>query len=268
MSSMSKRLALGVLVLAGLVLTGIGVWFTSHLGPAGTGTFAARPSAERLVVLEPTVLNRVDSPVTITATANGGGEVWIGRAAPSDAAALVDSAARQSVTGVSVTDWGLRTAALGQDTAPALGTADVWRQSVAGKGSATLTVSQQDAPETVVIGTASGKPADLSSVEVTWQSRLWALQALGLVLLGVLVAAAGAAGLFLLRRRGALATGGPQPSALDHTVAFPAPGAQDATAKDDTVALPQGTPADAAVTREDTVALPTDAPTSPREGRA
>ena len=80
MSSMSKRVALGVLTLAGLVVAGVGLWFTSHLGPSGSGEFTARPSGERLVVLEPR--NRVDGPVTITAKAKDGAEVWIGRAAP------------------------------------------------------------------------------------------------------------------------------------------------------------------------------------------
>ena len=266
MSSMSKRVALGVLTLAGLVVAGVGLWFTSHLGPSGSGEFTARPSGERLVVLEPRVLNRVDGPVTITAKAKDGAEVWIGRAAPSDASALVASAARQSVTGVSLGDWALRTSTAGQGTAPALGQADVWRQAVAGKGKATLTVDQQDAPETVVIGTASGKPAELTSLEVTWQSRAWAFEALVLVLLGLVLAGAGAAGLWLLRPRAAGAAGAaadPRQAAplRDHTVALPA---RDAGGREDTVALPTQD----AGGREDTVALPADAPTSDKEERA
>ncbi|HET6694394.1 MAG TPA: hypothetical protein VFG97_08815 [Pedococcus sp.] len=275
MSSMSKRVALGVLTLAGLVVAGVGLWFTSHLGPSGSGEFTARPSGERLVVLEPRVLNRVDSPVTITAKAKDGAEVWIGRAAPSDASALVESAARQSVTGVSLGDWALRTSTVGQGTAPALGQADVWRQAVAGKGSATLTVDQQDAPETVVIGTASGEPADLTSLEVTWQSRAWAFEALVLILLGVVLAAAGAAGLWRLRPRAAGAAAGPRHAAppRDQTVALPA---RDAGSREDTVALPAdrggredtvALPADRGG-REDTVTLPTDTPTSDKEERA
>ena len=277
MSSMSKRVALGVLTLAGLVVAGVGLWFTSHLGPSGSGEFTARPSGERLVVLEPRVLNRVDGPVTITAKAKDGAEVWIGRAAPSDASALVASAARQSVTGVSLGDWALRTSTAGQGTAPALGQADVWRQAVAGKGKATLTVDQQDAPETVVIGTASGKPAELTSLEVTWQSRAWAFEALVLVLLGLVLAGAGAAGLWLLRPRAAGAAADPRQATplRDHTVALPA---RDAGGREDTVGLPArdaggpevtvALPAQDAGGREDTVALPADAPTSDKEERA
>ena len=87
MSSVSKRVALGLLTLVGLVLTGVGLWFSSHLGSEGSATSTARPGAGRLMVLEPSVLNRVDSSVTITAKAEPGTEVWIGRATPSDARA-------------------------------------------------------------------------------------------------------------------------------------------------------------------------------------
>jgi len=200
-SSMSKRVALGVLTLAGLVLAGIGLWFSSHLGAAGSGTFSAKPGGERVVVIEPSVLNRVDGPVTVTATAKDGGEVWLGRAAPSDAHALVGQAGQDAVTGVSVGGWELTTEPHGTGTAPALAQSDVWRDTTQGKGTASLTVHQSDAPETVVVATASGKPADLASVDLTWEGQAWAVKALAVLVLGVLLAGAGAAGLWLLRPR-------------------------------------------------------------------
>ena len=193
-SSMSKRVALGVLTLAGLVLAGIGLWFSSHLGAAGSGTFSAKPGGERVVVIEPSVL-------TVTATAKNGGEVWLGRAAPSDAHALVGKAGQDAVTGVSVGGWELTTEPHGTGTAPALAKSDVWRDTTQGKGTASLTVHQSDAPETVVVATASGKPADLASVDLTWEGQAWAVKALAVLVLGVLLAGAGAAGLWLLRPR-------------------------------------------------------------------
>jgi len=198
-ASSSKRAALGALTLAGLVLAGIGLWFTSHLGLSGSASFSASPKSGRLVVLDPSVLGRVDSPVSITARTTDGSEVWLGRAAPSDAAALVGKAATTSVTGVSVSDWSLTTSQTGAGTAPALAQADLWRQQANGKGNATLTVEQDDAPETVVVATASGKPADLAELTVEWQRQAWSLEALGVLLLGLLVAAAGALGLWRLR---------------------------------------------------------------------
>ena len=110
------------------------------------------------------------------------------------------------MTGVSLGDWALRTSTAGQGTAPALGQADVWRQAVAGKGKATLTVDQQDAPETVVIGTASGKPADLTSSRSPGRAGM-GVRGPVLVLLGVVLAGAGAAGLWLLRPRSSRRSG-------------------------------------------------------------
>lgn len=203
MSPVSKRAALGVLTLAGLVLAGAGVWFLSHLGLSGSASFSAAPSSNRVVVLDPSVLNRVDSPVTITARARDGGEVWMGRATPSDAASLAGRAAATSVTGVTLGGWQLETAQQGSGAAPALATADLWRQQAAGKGSATMTVEQEDAPETVVVATASGKPADLAELTVRWERQIWSIEAIAALVLGLLLAAAGAFG--LVRTRGRVA---------------------------------------------------------------
>jgi hypothetical protein len=195
----SKRAALGALVLVGLVLAGIGLWFTSHLGLSGGASFSASPKNDRLVVLDPSVLNRVDSPVTITARTRDGSDVWVGRATPSDAASLVGRAATATATGVSVADWSLTTSEAGAGTAPSFAQADLWRQQVGGKGAATLTVQQDDAPETVVVATASGKPADLAELTVEWQRQVWSVEALAALLVGLLLAAAGALGLWKLR---------------------------------------------------------------------
>ncbi len=208
MSPVSKRAALGVLTLAGLVLAGAGLWFLSHLGLSGSASFSAQPSSSRIVVLDPSVLNRVDAPVTLTAKARDGSEVWIGRATPSDASSLVGKAATTSVTGVSVSGWQLETGQGGTGAAPALGTTDLWRQQVGAKGTATMTVEQENAPETVVVATASGKPADLSELTLQWQRPAWSLEALAALVLGLLVAAAGVFG--LVRLRGSDATTRPQ----------------------------------------------------------
>jgi hypothetical protein len=196
----SKRAALGVLTLVGLVLAVAGLWFLGHLGLSGRGSFSATPSNSRIVVLDPSVLNRVDSPVTITAKAKDGGDVWIGRAAPSDARSLVGTAAATSVTGVSVGSWQLETASRGTGSAPALAGADLWRQQVAGKGTVTLAVSQGNAPETVVVATPSGKPADLSQLTLTYQRQAWSAEAVTALVLGLLLVAGGVVGLLRVRQ--------------------------------------------------------------------
>jgi ABC-type nickel/cobalt efflux system permease component RcnA len=93
----------------------------------------------------------------------------------------------------------LTTSQTGAGTAPALAQADLWRQQASGKGEATLTVEQDDAPETVVVATASGKPAELAELTVEWQRPAWSLEALAVLVVGLLAAAAGALGLWRLR---------------------------------------------------------------------
>ena len=256
MSPVSKRAALGVLTLAGLVLAVAGLWFLGHLGLSGRGSFSATPSNSRIVVLDPSVLNRVDSPVTITAKAKDGGDVWIGRSAPSDARSLVGKAAATSVTGVSVGSWQLETASRGTGTAPALAGADLWRQQVAGKGTATLTVSQDHAPETVVVASPSGKPADLSGLTLTWQRQAWSAEAITALVLGLVLAAGGALGLVRMRK------GSPpvKPDIADEDSPFPTPRnpRREQQAEEPTVALPAQEPTVALPAEEPTVALPAE----------
>lgn len=201
MAPLAKRSALAALTLIGLVLVVVGLWFTSHLGSSGSGTFTARPSADGVVVLGPEVLNRIDRPVQISARAKDGGEVWIGRSAPFDAKALVGQAARTTVDGVAVGGWELTTTKSAGGQAPALASADVWRQQVTAKGTGRMTVTQGSAPESVVIATGAGKPSSLDEVTLTWQNRTWFFQALVTALIGLLLAAAGAGGLWQMRAR-------------------------------------------------------------------
>lgn len=264
MSPVLKWSALGVLTLAGLVLAVVGLWFLSHLGLSGTGSFSATPSNSRIVVLDPSVLNRVDGPVTVTAKTKDGGDVWIGRAAPSDARSLVGKAAATSVTGVSVGSWQLETASRGTGNAPALAGTDLWRQQVAGKGSARLAVSQDNAPETVVVATPSGKPADLSELTLTWQRQAWSAEAVTALVLGLLLAAGGVAGLVRLRHgHGSLGKDTRQGDGQVHTSATPT-GEPEAT-----VALPAEERTAEPPPTEQTVELPVEEPatTTSEEGR-
>mgnify|MGYP007004573001 CR=1 FL=1 len=96
-----QRVAGALLALVGLVAAVVGAWFLAHLGTSGTATFTAEPG-QRVVVLEPDVLNRVDHPVEITAT--GSGDVWVGTARPSDVEAFFGDAQRAQVAGVDVSD--------------------------------------------------------------------------------------------------------------------------------------------------------------------
>ncbi|KRE57220.1 hypothetical protein [Phycicoccus sp. Soil748] len=215
MPTLATRILLAALTAIGLVLLVVGSWFTVHLGPSGSATFTTTPPRGSVVVLEPSVLNRVDRPTTVTATTRDGAPVFIGRATPSDAKAVVGGADVTSVTGARVRSWSLERSRSGAGAAPALAGADVWRSTATGKGSARIQVRQADAPEAVVIATAEGRAADLVLVRVTVERRTWFFQALLVSLVGLLATAAGAAGLWQQRRHAL--TGRKAVTGPDHT---------------------------------------------------
>ncbi len=178
-----------LLALSGVALTVLGTWFATQLGSDGAVRFTAVPPAgSRLVVLDPELLNRVASPVTITAVAKGAESLWIGRAAPSDAAAAVGKAKAVTVTGVTVRPWALLTASEGASAATALGLADLWREQTSAPEKVTLTVSQEHAPETVVIQSSD---ADITALEVSLARKTWFVEAVIGILVGVFLGVAG-----------------------------------------------------------------------------
>jgi hypothetical protein len=128
----------------------------------------------------------------------------------------------------------------------------------------------------VVIGSASGRPVELTSLEVTWQRNAWALQSLALIIGGLLLAAVGVAGLWLPRRRHRSDASGrrarrvspagssantPGATREGPVARHPAVGGDQ---RQDTVVLPGA----ARSTREDTVVLPHSTTTDDKEERA
>ena len=210
MSIVAKRALLAALTVIGLVLLLVGAWFTVHLGSSGSAVFRTTPARGAVVVIEPSVLNRVNRPVSVTAVAAPGTQVWMGLTTPTDAQAIVGGADRTSVTGAQVRDWSLVQARSGAGTAPELATADIWRQTASGDGRVRFDVDQGGAPESVVIAAPDGKPVALTSLTVTVERSTWFFQALLVALVGLLAAVAGVAGLWQNRRR---PTQGPD----DHT---------------------------------------------------
>ncbi|WP_270886617.1 hypothetical protein [Pedococcus sp. 5OH_020] len=202
MSTLAKRAALVVVGVVGLALVAVGVWFTAHLGVSGSASFTATPAKGAVVVLEPSLLNRVDRPVRVSAVAREGG-VWMGRAAPSDVRAIVGNAARTTMTTARVGDWSLRQSRAGAGPAGSPDNADVWRQTSAGSRRVSLLLRQADAPEAVLIAAPAGGAPDLRSVTVTIERRTWAFQALLVTLVGLIVLSATLGALWYDRRGGA-----------------------------------------------------------------
>ena len=225
MSMVAKRVLSAALTVIGLGLVLVGAWFTVHLGSSGSATLRSTPATGALVVVEPSLLNRVDAPATVTAVAAPGTTIWMGRTTPSDADAIVGGADRTSVTGARVRDWSLVTSRAGAGPAADLAGADVWRQTATGQGRVHLSVEQTGAPESIVIAGPDGSPVDLTSLTVTVERRTWFFQALLATLVGLIAAVAGAAALWQARPRRRRTTATP-----DLQPAMPAP-AEEAPSK-------------------------------------
>ncbi|WEV78373.1 hypothetical protein O9K63_00855 [Janibacter cremeus] len=182
MSTLILRVAGSLLALLGLVGVVVGGWFLSALGTSGTATFTGEPD-QRVVVLDPDVLNRVDSPIEVTAT--GGGSMWAGTARPSDVEALLGDGPRTEVTGVDVSDWALSTSDVGEGEASDVRGLDIWQSSTSGDGSVTATVDQAEAPQTLVIAAPEGEQVEQLEYEVT--DDRWSTIAIVVLVAGVVV---------------------------------------------------------------------------------
>ncbi len=217
-----KRVIGALMALAGVALTALGAWFATQLGGEGVARFHVTPSSgTSLIVLRPDLLNRVPSPVQISATTTAGGTVWIGRAGPSDASAALGSAKVLDVTGVAVREWTLLTSTTGTSAAKPLGGADLWREQTTAQSSADITITQDHAPETVVIQATKGS---ISSLTAVWTRKTWFVESVVALIVGVFLAVAG--GLLLIPRREHAGT--PAAEAEPALVAEPAPVAKPA----------------------------------------
>jgi hypothetical protein len=246
-----SRLVGVLLALAGVALAALGVWFAVQLGGTGTATFTTSPGTARPVVLPPSVLNRVDADVTVTATPGAGGRVWMALANPSDATAVVGDAEHLVATGVDVRDWLLLTTTEGSGQAGRLADAELWRDQDDAQEPVTMTVEQADAPESVVIVAEEGT---VSTVTMTISDKTWFVESVVVALVGVFVLVVGLVLAWPRRHRRTRAAPAASPAAADE----PATAADEpATAADEPVAADEP-PA----TEEPAPAEPTDLPPS------
>lgn len=186
MSTLILRVAGTVLALLGLVGIIVSGWFLAAIGTSGTATFTTQPD-QRVVVLEPDVLNRLDAPVEVTAT--GEGTLWAGTARPSDVEALLGESTRTKVTGVDVSEWALTTTETGKKAPADTATLDIWQSSVSDKGSVTATIDQAEAPQSLVISAPEG--AQVTDLEFTVSDTRWSTTAIVVLVVSLLVVLSG-----------------------------------------------------------------------------
>ena len=177
--ALARRLVVALLALLGLALTILGAWFAVTLGPKGTVTFTATGNQATLV--GPATLNRVSAPVTVTAHA-ASGPVFLGAATPDDATDAVGQAAHEFVVSSAFPARTLQLEQLGTGTLEDPSAYHVWRTT----GTDTLTLSQDQAPQAVLVYPTKGGPVDVS---VSYARTAWFLEALGALVVGLIALA-------------------------------------------------------------------------------
>ncbi|WP_338751091.1 hypothetical protein [Janibacter alittae] len=182
MSALILRIAGTIVALIGLVGVLVGGWFLSALGTSGTATFTGQPD-QRVVVLAPDVLNRLDSPIEVTAT--GTGDVWAGTARPSDVEALLGDGPRTVATGVDVSEWALTSTDVGEGDAMDVRGLDIWQSSTNEEGTVTTTIEQDDAPQTLVITAPEGE--EVQQVEYRVSDDRWSTIAIVVLVVGLVL---------------------------------------------------------------------------------
>lgn len=188
--SFSARRAIGVLVAAvGIVLAVAGALMVAKLGPAGEARFSATSHSPGALVVPSDVLNSVDVPVRVTATRSDGGPVRLASAASVDARSVLATSAVSTVSGVRFPSGTLALHTSGAGPLSDVSTADIWRLAETGAGSAELVVDQGRGPEIAVVTSGDAQPLSSVTMTVTWADRLWFFEALGLAMIGAVIAA-------------------------------------------------------------------------------
>jgi len=173
----------------GVALAVFAAWTALKLGPSGEAHFSVVAKAPGAIVVEPDVLNSVDVPVRVRATRGDGGAVRLVAAPSTDARAVLAKSAVSTVKGVHFPAGSLDLRASGAGALTAISTADVWRLSATGKGSAELVVDQVSGPETAVVTSGDATPLGNVTMTMTWADRTWFFEALAAAVIGAIIAA-------------------------------------------------------------------------------
>ena len=184
------RRALGaVLAVLGLALAALGAWIALQLGPAGEAHFSVTSKATGAIVVEPGILNSLNLPVRIKATRADGGAVWLAVAPSTDAGAVLAKSAVSTVGGMHFPAGPLDLRVSGSGALHDISSADIWRLSSKGAGSAQLLVGQGRGPETAVVTSGDATALTNLTVTLTWVQRQWFFEALAAAVIGAIVAA-------------------------------------------------------------------------------
>lgn len=177
--ALARRLAVALLAILGLALTVLGAWFAIVLGPKGTATFTA--TANQPLIVGPNVLNRVSVPATVTAHA-ASGPVFLGAATAQDTTDAVGKNKHDFVVAAQFPARTLQVEQLGLGGLDDPSGFHVWRAT----GTDTLTLTQDQAPQAVLVYPTQGGPVDVS---VSFSRSAWFLESLVALVVGLIVMA-------------------------------------------------------------------------------
>lgn len=189
MQAPSRRALGAALAVLGLALAALGAWTALKLGPAGEVHFSATSKATGAIVVGPGIINSLNLPVRIKATRGDGGAVWMATAPSTDAGAVLAKSAVSTVSGVHFPAGTLDLRVSGAGALHDISTADIWRVSSKGAGSAELVVGQGRGPETAVVTSGDATALTNVTVTLTWAQKPWFFEALAMAVIGAIVAA-------------------------------------------------------------------------------
>ncbi|GAA4345622.1 hypothetical protein [Angustibacter luteus] len=191
-----KRAITGAITLVGLVLVILSVMGVILLGSNGTWHSELKvPAGRTAVVVQPALASVLGPRITVRAEADAASDqqvpLFIGRARPDDASALVESSDRLLVSGLDGARQLSTVHRNGNDPFPVPDTVDVWQSQATGTGAVEIAYRARPGAETVVIARADGKPLPAMTLHLGWTRAVWfwipvalLLAGLGLLLLG------------------------------------------------------------------------------------
>lgn len=170
-----KRAVTGVGSLVGLVLVICAVMGAVLLGTQGTWHSELHvPAGRTAIVVEPALASVIGPTISVHArTADPNVPLFIGRARPDDAAALVQTTDRLRVTGLSGARLLATDDAPGSGTLPALDGVDVWHSRTVRDGDARLSYRAERGAQSAVIARADGRPLPAVALTLSWTNRTW-----------------------------------------------------------------------------------------------
>ncbi len=184
------RRVLGVIVVVlGGALAIFGAWNAFSLGPSGEARFSVTSKDPGALVVQPDILNSVGVPVRITATRGDGGGIRLLVAPSVDARAILARSAVSTVSGVHFPAGTLDLRASGAGALTGISTADVWRLSATGAGTAQLVVNQGSGPETAVVTSGDATALRGVTMRLTWADPAWFFDAVAVAVIGSIIAA-------------------------------------------------------------------------------